>query len=364
MAKLFFSLGDLSAENVVYHLLPYLKGKHQIFALVGKRLQKEVFPVGRIEDINATGIFEVLPKLGTILKTKRKVEQFLKREKPDLLVAVDAPGFNLPLIKRAKELGVKRVVYFILPQVWAWKEKRKYTLAKYSDLLIPILPFEREIFAPLGVEVFYAGHPSVEIIEKTFSQSGKREEKDFFVVFPGSRDNEIKRHYPVLKRALPLAQREFNKRAVILTFSRYKKLFEELGEVVLLDQNPQRGFFYIKEASFGWIKSGTTAFETALMETPHLIFYKVSPLTYWVAKLLVKVKHLHLANIILRREVVPELVQGRFDEKNLLKETEKLLTRREEQRKAFKELKKLLKPKGEGVLKAIAQKLNLLDENL
>ena len=356
MAKIFFSLGDYSAENIVFHLLPYLED-FEIYSTWGVKLEEKTKKVGNIADINATGILEVLPKFPKILKTKRKVETFLKEAKPDIFVAVDAPGFNLPLIKKAKGYGVKKVVYLVIPQIWAWKEGRKYLLERYCDLLIPVLPFELEYLKDLNVEIFYAGHPSAEILKNSKYEKPLRE--NYFVIFPGSRENELKKHIKVLKEASKIAVREFKLKAVLLTyrrFERYLKNFE--GLTVYLDENPEKGYGYIRYAAFGWIKSGTTAFETAILKTPHLTFYKLIPLTYWLAKKLVKVSHIHLANLILKREAVPELVQGDFNISNLLKRTEKVLCEKEKQIEAFEELEKALKAKG--VLKRIGEKLKSL----
>jgi lipid-A-disaccharide synthase len=359
--KVFFSLGDISAENILYHLLPHLPKDWEIYAITGKKTERLLKSVGKIEDITATGVFEVLPKLGRILKTKKRVKDFIKREKPDLVVLMDAPGFNLPLAKEAKKLGAKKVVYFVLPQVWAWKENRKYILAEYCDALLSILPFEEQIFRPIAKgNFFYVGHPSVEILEKNLK--GKKHFRnpkgDYFVIFPGSRKNEIKKHLKVLKETLPIAVKEFSLPAVLLTFREFKELLKPLrllAKTVYLDSEPQRGYEILANARFGWIKSGTTAFETALLGTPHLMYYRVNPLTYLIAKKLVKVPYLHLANLVLDEEVVPELVQNRFTPKRLLKETYRLLEKEEYQKTRFEELKELLKPPEGSVFENVAR---------
>ncbi len=356
--KVVFSLGDPSAEKVLNALLPLLENKDwEFYGITGNLLKEKVTPLGKIEDISATGVFEVLPKLPRIFKVRRNILRFLEREKPQILVAIDSPGFNLPLIKEAKKLGVKRVIYFILPQVWAWKESRKYHLTQYADVLISILPFEREYFKEFPhIEFHFVGHPSVELLgdlTNTENSGG-----DYFVIFPGSRRNEIKRHLKVLTKAVPLAVKEFGYKPVLLTFKNFKGLLKplrKLAKVVYLDENPQKGLLLIKRAKFGWIKSGTTALETALLETPHLIFYKTNPLTYFLAKRLVKVSHLHLANLVLGETVVPELLQGDFTPKNLIKTTYHLLENGDYQRDQFRVLKKLLNPDGGSVLKRTAE---------
>jgi len=355
--KVVFSLGDPSAEKILNSILPLLESKDwEFYGITGNLLEKKITSLGRIEDISATGVFEILPKIPRIFKVRGNLLRFLEREKPQILVAMDSPGFNLPLIKEAKKLGVKRVVYFILPQVWAWKESRKYHLAQYADVLISILPFEREYFKEFPhVEFHFVGHPSVELLDKIPTETPKG---CYFVIFPGSRKNEIKKHAKVLYQATSIAVKELGLKAVLLTFKNFKGLLKplrKLSKVVYLDENPQKGLFLIKHAKFGWIKSGTTALETALLETPHLIFYKTNPLTHFLAKRLVKVPHLHLANIVLGERVVPELLQGELTPKNLLKTTYHILEIGDYQRDQFRILKKLLNPKGGSVLKRIAE---------
>ena len=358
--KVVFSLGDPSAEKILNALLPLLENKDwEFYGITGNLLKEKVTPLGKIEDISATGVFEVLPKLPRIFKVRRNILRFLEREKPQILVAIDSPGFNLHLIREAKKLGVKRVIYFILPQVWAWKEDRKYHLAKYADILISILPFEREYFKEFPrVEFHFVGHPSVEFLENLGGLKDKPNGGDYFVIFPGSRRNEIKKHTKVLTQAVAIAVKEFGYKPVLLTFKNFKGLLKPLREfakVVYLDENPQKGLLLIKHAKFGWIKSGTTALETALLETPHLIFYKTNPLTYYLAKRLVKVSHIHLANIVLEETVVPELLQGEFTPKNLIKTTYHLLENSDYQRDQFRVLKKLLNPEGGSILKRTAE---------
>ncbi len=362
MPKLLLSFGDRSADNILSRILPLFKTRGvEIYGTVGERTNKFVNPLGEISDIEATGLVEAIPKIPKALKLERKLLEFAKREKPEVALLVDAPGFNLRLLKKLKAAGVKKVAYFILPQFWAWKEERKRVLEENANLLLSILPFEGRYFENSKVNFRFVGHPSVEILKEALKNKKPPSAGKYFVVFPGSRPSEIKRHIPVLERAVPLAEREFGIKPVVLTFRRFEHLLGSLtsnSEVVFLDKNPSIGYLYLKGALFGWIKSGTTAFETALLGTPHLIFYRVSFLTYWVAKLLVKTPYLHLANITLGEEVVPELLQGEFSVKNLLRTTEKLLTRREEMEEKLSELGERMKnPEGKSVFETVAEEV-------
>jgi lipid-A-disaccharide synthase len=356
VGKLFFSVGDLSSVKILKGILERNKFPGwEIYSLYHPLLEGYIRPLeADVEDITATGLFEVLPKLPRILRAKKNIEVFIKKEKPEVVVLMDAPGFNLRLLKNLKTWEVKKVVYLILPQFWAWKENRKQILEKYCDALISVIPFERKYFQNTGVRFFYAGHPSLEFTKVEIPKEEIIKKfnlpKDYFVVFPGSRKNEIEKHLEVLKEALPIAIKEFSPLTpVVLTFKNFLpvlKPLEKFARLVALDENPTLGYGVIKYARFGWIKSGTTAFETALLETPHLIFYKVNPLTYYIAKRLVKVKYLHLANLILEEEAVPELIQNEFNPKKLIKTTYRLLENEDSYRDHFRVLKVLLTEKG------------------
>jgi lipid-A-disaccharide synthase len=338
------SFGDRSADRVLSKVLKPLKEKGiEIFGIVGEETEGLIDPVGRLEDLEATGFVEVIPKIPKIALLERRLLKEVSKRKPKVALLVDAPGFNLRLIKKLKKLGVERIVYFILPQFWAWKKERKKVLETYADTLISILPFEEKFFKNSPVEFLYVGHPSVELLETVGTQ--KITKQSYFVIFPGSRPNEIKRHLPVLKEAIPKAVEEFNLLPIILTFPEYEKRFTELkpfSKIVNLGKNPLEGLSIIKGAEFGWIKSGTTAFESSILGTPHLTFYKVNPISFWLAKRLVEVDRVHLANIILDELVVPELLQGDFTAKNLLKATYQILEKRDLMREKFNALREML----------------------
>jgi len=362
--SLFASIGDLSGEKAFEGIAKILKQKGiELYGITGPFTEDRVESIGLIEDINATGLFEVIPKLFSILRTKWKVENFLKRKKPNLLLAVDAPGFNLPLVKEAKTYGIKKVAYFILPQVWAWKEERKRILEEHCDLLLSVVPFEKDIYKPKG-EFFYVGHPSLERLKPFLNAPLKGAQKiglrgDYFVVFPGSRKNEIKKHLKVLETAIPNAVREFGIPAVVLTFKSFKpylRNFKRFARLIYLDENPSLGYEVIRGAKFGWIKSGTTAFESSILNLPHLTFYRLGKLTYLIAKRLVKVPHIHLANLILEERVVPELVQEELTVSTLIDETYRILGNVDFQRERFALLRKLLKPpQGKSTSRLVAE---------
>ncbi len=361
--KVFFSLGDYSAAKILRAVLKKMNLENfKLYGITNHLLEDLIEPVERVENISATGLVEIIPKLPKIIAARRRVEKFLKEKEIDVLVALDAPGFNLGLIKKAKKLGVKKVIYFILPQIWAWKERRKYTLAKYCDVLISIIPIERKYFKEFtNIRFYYEGNPLVDLVKPPLPPEEARKKfrlpQDYFVIFPGSRENEVKKHREVLLEAIPTVKRELEFQPVVLGFKHLRRElrpFLKEAKVVYLDRYPEMGYSIILGAHFGWIKSGTTAFETALLGVPHLIFYRVNPLTYWIGKRLAKVKYLHLANILLGREIFPELIQDKFTPEALIAETYRLVETKDNLTHPLETLRRMLNPHGGSVVERIA----------
>jgi lipid-A-disaccharide synthase len=367
--KVFFSLGDISAAKILNEILKRLELPPfiSLYGITDEKLSEKIHSIGSIEDINITGLLEIISKLGKIWDLRKKVMELLKDI--DVLILLDAPGFNLPLLKKAKTLGVKKTIYFILPQVWAWGEKRKEIIGKYCDVAISIIPFEEDIYKEYypNLRFYYFGHPLIDILEKETANIGREDvihklnlKKRYFVVFPGSRKNEIKAHLKTLVKAGEIIAKKHNLEMVLITFKKFEKAIRSIykGKIFYVEDKTLSSFAVIKYAQFGWIKSGTTALATALLHVPHLIFYKVNPITYLIARRLVKVKYLHLVNITLDKAIVPELIQHEFNVQNLIRITEKeLLLNSQFQKKYFEQAYEIFSPYQESVLSLLAKTL-------
>ena len=307
--------------------------------------------VGRVSDISVVGFTEVLPALRRIRRVYREAVKELGS--CDVFIACDAPGFNLRLIKEARKVGVRKVIYFISPQVWAWKPSRARTVARYCDDLVVILPFEVGIYRKLtssSFRVHYVGHPLVDMVspsvpEGEFIKRVGLGEK-FINLMPGSRWGEIKRHAPLLKEVMERVEGfEF----VVPSFERFRGyLSDALGvRVVTPEELPYPSYCCMAYSEISLIASGTASLEAALLLNPHVVFYKVNPLTYVVAKALVRVPHVSLPNLILGGRVVPEVINGGVGE--VVREMERLIYdegRRREQVERFAELREKLGGKG------------------
>ena len=347
--RVFLSLGDVSAANYLYEILKRGFENTDFVGITDDRLENlGIKSVGKISDLSVVGLAEVVPRLARIRKIFRRSVEELKR--CDVLIACDAPGFNLRLIKKAREAGVKRIVYFISPQVWAWKPGRARTIAEFCDHLIVILPFEVEIYRKFrNLKVHYVGHPLVDMVRPGLGEAEFRRRLGirgrFINLMPGSRWSEIKRHVPLLKEVVKkLEDFEF----VLPTFPEFerflKESFSSLPVKVITERDiPSPAYSSMFYSEISLIASGTSSLEASLAGNPHVVFYRVNSLTYLLGRFLVKVPFISLPNIVLQRCVVPELINE--SPERLVEEAENLLRSadiREKQKKAFLELRESL----------------------
>jgi len=339
MKKLLIVTGELSGSiygrKIAGELSPHLR-------LYGV-LHTEVEGVERIYDsreITAFGLFEAVKKLPQIIRAKRLIGEFLEREKPDAVLLIDFPGFNLKVAAEAKKRGIK-VLYFIPPKLWAWGEGRAKKLKELVDRLFVIFPFEVEFYRRFGIEATFVGNPLFEIAkpklrkEEFFSKTGLKE--PLYALLPGSRESEI--NYllePLLKTARSLKGEKAIPVASTVDFEKIKKLRDRLNpRVALLGEEIRYELMACSE--LGVIASGTASLEAALLNLPHVVVYRLNRLTYWIAKRVVKTEFVSLPNIIAGREVVPELLQDGVNPSRILKAIEEVEKRRKEIKEALKE---------------------------
>ncbi|MEM4869967.1 MAG: lipid-A-disaccharide synthase [Desulfurococcaceae archaeon] len=313
--RVFVSLGERSASNYVYEIFKDFGGV-EFIGITDERLESLGFKsVARIEELSVVGIVEALPKIPKVYRLWRQIEALLPEV--DVLLLCDAPAFNLPLLKRAKG-KVRKIIYFISPQVWAWKEGRARLISELVDHLVVILPFEVDFYrkyARDGFRVHFVGHPLVDLAKPSLSKEAMRSFlgfEDYVALLPGSRWSEIKRHVPYLKEVLRCLRVE--KPMVVPTFEAFRDFLERefagFPIRVITNRDLDRASYNtMAYADFTLLASGTAELEASLLDSPHVVFYRVSPITYLLGRLLVKVKNIALTNLILQRDVVPEMVQ-------------------------------------------------------
>ena len=288
------------------------------------------------------GLWEVISHLPTILKNIDTCWDEIQDFKPDALVLIDFPGFNMRIARKARKAGIK-VYQVVAPQVWAWKKGRVKKLARDYSAVFPVLPFEHDLLSASGVPSIYHGHPILDTLDDDFTEVKDHvdSEKPILALLPGSRKQEISKLLPLL---LEVAQKHPSMSPVVAgapgASMELYELAEKAGVRVVFGKTKE----VLSSAKLAVITSGTATLEAALLGTPHVLVYKTSALTYAAAKLFVKVKFIGLTNLILGREVVPELIQADCTAANIQRElqSEKVSAQSE----AFQELRLALGGKG------------------
>ena len=297
------------------------------------------------------GFTEVLMNLRTIFRNLAFCRSDIAVFQPDVLILVDYPGFNLRIAKWAKAQGF-RVVYYIAPQVWAWKENRVKSMKECIDLMLVILPFEKEYFKnKWNWEVAYVGHPLVEETEAAIArkQPGRIAEKPVVALLPGSRKQEISKKLPVM---LAMSRRFPGYQFIVAKApgtdeSFYKEMLSAYPGVIYV-QN--RTYELLLQSEAALVTSGTATLETALLGTPQVVCYKGSPITYQIAKRVIRVKFISLVNLIMDRAIVTELIQHELNPENLEVALKNILENKESIRKMkeeYAQLKALLQQGGD-----------------
>jgi len=292
------------------------------------------------------GFAEVVKNIGTILQNLAFCKQDILAHRPDVLILIDYPGFNLRIAKWAHQQGIK-VVYYISPQVWAWKANRVHMMRKCIDKMLVILPFEKAYFASnWNWEVEYVGHPLIEAIE-SFQHAYNEaplSNKPIVALLPGSRRQEILKKLPIMleaSRAFPAFQFVVAC-APGLDPSLYEALTRGYPNVSTVTG---KTYALLQQSTAALVTSGTATLETALLGVPQVVCYKGSTISYQIAKRLVKVQYISLVNLILQKQAVQELIQHDLTKSNLITALESILpggSRREQQIADYAKLKAML----------------------
>ena len=320
--------GDLYGSNLVREL-KIKDSNANIRAWGGDLMQEQgINLVKHYKDHNYMGFLEVIRNLRTILKNITFCKQDIKAFSPDVLILIDFPGFNMRIAKYFYQYSFP-VLYYIAPQVWAWKENRVEAIKKYVDKLYVILPFEKEFLKKHGVESNYMGHPLLEHIlnfknndsvsKSKFTEThGLEVGKPIISLLPGSRRQEISKKLPLMLRAVSSYNKEFN--IVIAGMKNFKDLYGEITSSSSAKVIYKDTYNLLNNSSIALVASGTATLETAFFNVPQIVCYKTSWLSYVIAKSLVKIKYISLVNLIMDKEVVKELIQNDLSVIKLTKE--------------------------------------------
>ncbi len=326
--KYYFIAGEASGDLHGSNLIKALKKKDEaaeIKAWGGDLMETAGAQVVKhYRELAFMGFVEVLFNLRTILKNLSICKEDIKEFKPDVLVLIDYPGFNLRIAEWAKKEGIK-VLYYISPQIWAWKQSRVHKIKRDVGRMLTILPFEKEFYASFDVEVDFVGHPLLDAIQNRpdFNQAERRLEfgasapKPLVAILPGSRKQEIKAMLPTMLSAVKKMEVDF---VIAGAPSQDANFYQTLVPNAELNLVFGKTYEILEVADAALVTSGTATLETALFRVPEVVCYKASWLSYQIAKRLVKINYISLVNLVMDKMVVTELIQGDFNRKRLQKE--------------------------------------------
>lgn len=321
--------GDLHGSNLMKALKQ--KDPNATFRFWGGDLMEQQGGtlVKHYRDLAFMGFVEVVQNLGTILRNIKFCKEDIRNFRPDVLILVDYPGFNLRIAKFAKKLGIK-VVYYISPQLWAWKEGRVNTIKKYVDEMLVILPFEKDFYKKHQIEAHFVGHPLLDALSdlppidtQAFKKEHQLSDKKIIALLPGSREQEVKKMLSIM---LSVRSEFKDYQFVIAGAPSLPKSFYEsyVDREVSFISNKTYDLLRCSDAAL--VTSGTATLETALLEVPEVVCYRGSKISYEIAKRLIKhIKYISLVNLIMDKEVVKELIQNELNTPNLVKELKLIL---------------------------------------
>jgi lipid-A-disaccharide synthase len=334
MKSLFLIAGEISGDTHGAALMRSLRetGEWTFAGLGGPEMNQLSAEVGNwLDEAAVLGLWEVLKKYGYF---RRKMDETVARIhtlKPDGIVLIDYPGFNLRLAKRLRAEGYRgKLIYYISPQVWAWKKGRIRVMAELLDLMICIFPFEKELYESSGLKTVFAGHPLVDSLGPLKARSIPREE-NLVALLPGSREREIAALYPAMLEAAAIlterhpALRFATSGATPKLTDRLRDLTRGAGLGGVIDVGEGTSRELMCRAAAGVVASGTATLEAACLGLPYCLVYKVAWLTAVVARRVMSVKFLGIVNVIAGREVVKELLQERVSGGTIAEELERLL---------------------------------------
>ncbi len=345
--------GDLHASNLMKELKK--KDASAQFRFWGGDLMQEQGGelVKHYRDLAFMGFIEVIANLRTILGNIKFCKNDILNYKPDAVILVDYPGFNLRIAKFAHNAGFK-IFYYISPQVWAWKKSRVHKIKRFVDRMFVILPFEKDFYAKYDYDVDFVGHPLLDMISqlpendtKSFIEENNLPDKPVIALLPGSRKQEIKKMLPVMLSAT----KYFDKYQFVIAGapSVDKEFYQEMAgqESVKIVYN--RTHKLLQNSFAAIVTSGTATLETALFEVPEVVCYKGSAISYFIAKMVIDkdtIKYISLVNLIMDKEIVKELIQSDLTTENLKEELSKITGNKDNRKRMKKEFINLKKKLG------------------
>ncbi len=350
--------GDLLGSRLMRALRKKTDNNVEFFGLGGDTMEEEgLTPLFDISDLSVMGLVEVIPSIPRVLRRIGQTIEDIKKCQPDIVITIDSWSFcsRIHKILRKQKLGIKQL-HYVAPQVWAWKKRRAKTMYKYIDALLTLLPNEPKYFTPYNLETFFVGHPVIESgalkakgedFRKKYNLS---DDKQIISILPGSRHTEVSKLFDDFMASAEILHQQnsnfvFALSTVKTVANRVKEMVKKYDLPIIVLETEADRYTAFQASCAAIAASGTVALELAMCKIPHIISYKVSPFTYFLAKHLVKIKYVNLTNIMLKRGVVPELLQEKCTPKNIVVHINELLKGKalyNKQMQGFDEVKKYL----------------------
>jgi lipid-A-disaccharide synthase len=379
---LFLVAGEASGDVLGGRLMAALRARRpdlRFAGIGGERMAAQglssLFPM---RELALMGLLEVLPKIRSLARRMEEAEAAVRAQRPALVVTIDSPGFAFRLAERIRPLGIP-LVHYVAPQLWAWRPGRAEKIRQHLDRILCLLPFEPQVFEQSGIPVSFVGHPVLESgadagdAVRFRARHGLRPEERVLLVMPGSRRMELRRLLPIFGEALRrLSASAPGLRPVVPVATTVAGAVREgtldwPARPILVETTEEKHDAFAA-AEAGLIKSGTSSLEMAVAGVPHLVAYRVNPVTAAIVRRLVRVPHASLVNLLNEREVVPEFIQQDCTPERLSAELERLLAdplAAAAQRLGFAKVRQLLRaPEGLPSEAAATAVLRMLDSKL
>ena len=326
--------GDLHGAELI-KALKNLNNNYEFLGIGGeKMIQQGLIPIEHIKNLNVIGLVEVLKHYPRIKKIFNKTLSMIKKVRPEKVILIDYPGFNLKMAEKISNLGIE-VSYFILPQVWAWRSSRAKILEKNTDKRISIIPLEKDWFKNRDIKISYVGNPLIGLKnvksdkDALLTKYNISPNDKIVVLMPGSRKSEIQRHWPIFLETLNLMQKNSSYSIMPILLEAPNVDINNIPNHVISTKNNHHEILSIADAAI--VCSGTATLETAILGCPMVVCYQLSPITWFLAQRMSSVKYLSLVNLIAEEKIVTEFLQKEMTSKNLSKGVLSIINNSEKQ---------------------------------
>ena len=328
MIKIAISAAESSGDLLAAELIKLFdKDKLIFFGLAGDKMQQSgCKKYWDVKEVSVMGYTEVLKKIFSILRLRKEIIKTIILNEPKLFIGVDSPDFNLGIEKKLKQQGIK-TVHFISPSLWAWRASRVKKIKKYTDLVLCLFPFEVDFYKKHGITAKFVGHPLTKVLKPRTNYKPSNN----VLLMPGSRESEIKQMIPIILAAAKLMQDArpelvFNMALLddkLLQWVKQQITISGVSTKVLLQKSHEQ----LRDSDLVIVASGTATLEALMVCVPMVVIYKLSTITYTIAKTLTTIKYLSLPNILANKQLVPELIQKNANKENIKKHALELLAK-------------------------------------